>query len=122
MPVIANPLLQKLERRDFLSGQEKEVLAEIKLVIRNCRAGDTIVARNGILSESVLLVNGWAGRVITLKNGKRQITALHIIGDFVDLHSFVLKRLDHSIEALTPCRFYKHSTSIASIVCSLSNC
>jgi CRP-like cAMP-binding protein len=104
MTIIANPLIQKLERRDVLSAQERQVLANIKLVIRNCRARETIVARNELLSESVLLIAGFAGRLITLKNGKRQITALHITGDFVDLHSFVLKRLDHSVEALTPCR------------------
>jgi CRP-like cAMP-binding protein len=104
MSIVANPLIQKLERRDALSAQERQVLADIKLVLRHFRAKETIVARNFPLSESVLLLDGFAGRVITLKNGKRQITALHIVGDFVDLHSFVLKRVDHSVEALTPCR------------------
>jgi hypothetical protein len=27
-----------------------------------------------------------------------------VAGDYVDLHSFTLKRLDHSVMALTPCR------------------
>jgi len=38
-----------------------------------------------------------------LANGARQITELHVAGDFVDLHSFTLKRLDHNIMAMTPC-------------------
>ena len=29
---------------------------------------------------------------------------LHVAGDFADLHSFTLKRLDHDVIALTPCR------------------
>ena len=39
-----------------------------------------------------------------LTNGQRQITELHVPGDFVDLHSFTLKKLDHNILTLTPCR------------------
>jgi CRP-like cAMP-binding protein len=39
-----------------------------------------------------------------LRNGERQVTELHVPGDFVDLHSFTLKRLDHNIMALTPSR------------------
>ena len=30
--------------------------------------------------------------------------AIHVVGDFVDLHSFVLKTMDHSVGALTRCR------------------
>ena len=33
--------------------------------------------------------------------GRRQILAIHIPGDFVDLHSYPLKRLEHSVAALT---------------------
>jgi CRP-like cAMP-binding protein len=29
---------------------------------------------------------------------------LHVPGDFLDLHSFLLKRLDHYVMALVPCR------------------
>jgi CRP-like cAMP-binding protein len=39
-----------------------------------------------------------------LKDGQRQVTELHVAGDFADLHSFTLKRLDHSVMTLTPCR------------------
>jgi CRP-like cAMP-binding protein len=39
-----------------------------------------------------------------LSEGQRQITELHVAGDFADLHSFTLKRLDHNVMALTPCK------------------
>ena len=55
-------------------------------------------------NECTLLLEGFAARVKTLRSGKRQIVSVHVTGDFVDLHSFVLKRIDHSIVALTPCR------------------
>jgi CRP-like cAMP-binding protein len=37
-------------------------------------------------------------------NGGRQITALLIPGDFLDLHVTVLGEMDHGILALTPCK------------------
>jgi CRP-like cAMP-binding protein len=104
MQDFVSPLLQKLERRDFLSLWEREAISGLNLVVRAYRAGETIVCRGELLTESVLLLEGFAGRVVGLKSGKRQITAVHLIGDFVDLHSFVLKRLDHCVEALTACR------------------
>jgi CRP-like cAMP-binding protein len=36
-----------------------------------------------------------------VEDGGRQITAFHIAGDFVDLHSFLLKPMDHGITAMT---------------------
>ncbi|MDQ2877944.1 MAG: Crp/Fnr family transcriptional regulator, partial [Pseudomonadota bacterium] len=36
-----------------------------------------------------------------LPDGRRQIVAIHIPGDFVDLHSFPLKKLEHFVAALT---------------------
>jgi CRP-like cAMP-binding protein len=43
-------------------------------------------------NESTLLLEGFAARYKLLRNGRRQITALHIPGDFVDLHSLVRRR------------------------------
>jgi CRP-like cAMP-binding protein len=51
-----------------------------------------------------LLLDGILCRYKDLRNGQRQITELHVAGDFADLHSFTLKRLDHSVMSLTPCR------------------
>ena len=49
-------------------------------------------------------MEGFAARYKLLASGKRQITAIHIPGDFVDLHSFTLKRMDHGIAALSACK------------------
>ena len=51
-----------------------------------------------------MLIEGWLARAKDLKDGRRQITELHVAGDFVDLHSFTLKRLEHDIVSLTPCK------------------
>jgi len=55
-------------------------------------------------SECRLLLEGWASRYMMLEDGRRQIIALHISGDFLDLHSFPLEQMDHSIGLSPPAR------------------
>jgi CRP-like cAMP-binding protein len=55
-------------------------------------------------TSSALLVEGFAVRSKVLADGARQITAIHVPGDFFGLHSFLLKQMDHSVVALTGCR------------------
>ena len=45
----------------------------------------------------------YAARAIYMEKGTRQLTAVHIPGDFVDLHALLLKIMDHSVIALTDC-------------------
>jgi CRP-like cAMP-binding protein len=74
------------------------------LRVEHCPADAEIVAEGVEQTVSRVLIEGWAGRTKSLVSGKRQVTELHLAGDFVDLHSVSLRRLDHSIVALTPCR------------------
>ena len=99
-----NPLVQKLAQRDILSAEERGILEDLALDTRSYRFGDVIVHEDEPLDRSCLLLEGFASRVRATRGGKRQIVAVHVTGDFLDLHSFVLKRIDHTIEALTPCR------------------
>ena len=41
---------------------------------------------------------------LDLADGQRQIMEVHVPGDFLDLHSFLLKRLEHNVGSLTPVR------------------
>ncbi len=49
-----------------------------------------------------LMISGWAARYKILPDGKRQITAFLLPGDFCDAHITMLKRMDHGIGALGP--------------------
>jgi CRP-like cAMP-binding protein len=51
----------------------------------------------------MLVAEGLTCRYRLLSDGERQLTAIHLPGDFVDLHSFLLKEMDHSVGALTEC-------------------
>jgi len=97
-------LIRKLERRDVMSDEEKQALENAAGRVREVPADDDMVREGDRPTDSTLLLEGFAARYKLLRNGKRQITAIHVPGDFVDLHSFLLKTMDHGIMALTPCR------------------
>jgi CRP-like cAMP-binding protein len=101
---MTNPLVLKLERRDRLSAEERSVLEGVATTIKELPANQDLVREGETLRVSTILLDGWAGRIKTLADGQRSITALHIGGDFIDLHSLLLKPMDHTISALTTCR------------------
>jgi CRP-like cAMP-binding protein len=101
---VISRLIGKLERYDVLSNEEKHTLAGAVTRIKEVPADEDLVREGDRPTESTLLLEGMAARYKLLRNGKRQITALHIAGDFVDLHSFLQKKMDHSIVTLTPCK------------------
>lgn len=92
-----------LECRDRLSGEEKQALADLPWRVRRYERGEEIVGEGSRPSQSCLLLEGYAARSGYLSNGRRQLTAVHIAGDFVDLHGLLLKVMDHSVVALTSC-------------------
>jgi CRP-like cAMP-binding protein len=96
-------LARKLQVRDDLSVDEIDTLRRIAGPLVRYDRRDTIVRRGEHQTASRLLIEGWVARVQTLADGRRQITEVHIEGDFVDLHSFLLKRLEHDLVAFTPC-------------------
>ncbi|MEA3032264.1 MAG: hypothetical protein QOH86_280 [Sphingomonadales bacterium] len=98
-------LLLKLRARDVVGEAEEEMLRGAIGRIGEVAPGRPLVRANTTLSESILLVEGLACRYKDLAGGERQIMEMHVPGDFVDLHGFLLKRLDHTVGALTPVRY-----------------
>lgn len=105
-------LLQALELRDTLTAAEREVILDAPSREMNFQAGQDIVEEDARPTESSLIVTGLAARYKVLAGGGRQFTALHVTGDFVDLQSLLLKKMDHAVLALAPTRVAKvqHST------------
>lgn len=100
----AHPLIVTLERRDELSLEEKAVVETLPWRVRTFEAGEEIVRQNSRPAESCLMLEGLAACARSSADGARQITALYIPGNFVDLHCFLLKRIDHSVIAVAKCR------------------
>ena len=97
-------LLLKLRMRDAVGEREADVLRASIAKVEEVPAGRTIVRNGALLTQSTLLIDGMIGRYKDLSEGQRQIMEVHVAGDFVDLHGFLLKRLDHNVGALTRAR------------------
>ena len=98
-------LFRKIEARDALSDEEKAVLERSVSEIVEIAPRKVVVREQVEVVHSNLLLEGIACRYKDLPNGQRQILAMHVPGDFVDLHGFLLKKLEHNVAALTPARF-----------------
>lgn len=96
--------LLKLRARDEIGEAEERAIREAVAEIRDYPADKTIIEANRPLTASTLLLEGLMCRYKDLSEGQRQITELHVPGDFVDLHSFTLKHLDHAVMTLTRCK------------------
>jgi len=96
-------LATKLRARDTLSDEEEQVLRDAVSETRTFAAGQIIVPAGKQLTDSTLLTEGIIGRYKDLASGERQIQELHVAGDFVDLHGFLLKSLDHNVAAVSAC-------------------
>lgn len=96
--------LAKLRARDEISAEEEQAIRGSVAEYRDYPADSTFVKAGVELDHSTLLIDGLMCRHKDLRDGQRQITELHVAGDFADLHSFTLKRLDHNLMTLTPCR------------------
>jgi CRP-like cAMP-binding protein len=96
--------LLKMRARSEVSGEEEAVMRSLVAEARTIAPKSVLIHSGEYLTKSTLLLDGLMCRYKDLKDGQRQVTELHVAGDFVDLHSFTLKRLDHNIMALTRCR------------------
>lgn len=77
--------LLTLQRRDELSAQEISVVNTFSLKTRYVSAKSDLVVQGDSTGESALLLSGVAARYNIVGEGRRQISAVHFAGDFVDL-------------------------------------
>lgn len=96
--------LKKLKQRVEISAQEERTLRGLVADGRDIREDEVVVRAGEPLNHSMVLAGGWMARVKDLPSGERQVTELHVAGDYPDLHSYTLKRLDHDIVAISDCK------------------
>lgn len=95
--------IKKLRRRTDISSEEERAIRNAVAETRRLPA-DQIVVHSGVeLTSCMVLLDGWMARSKDLQSGERQVTELHVPGDFADLHGFTLRCLDHDIVTLTEC-------------------
>jgi CRP-like cAMP-binding protein len=95
--------LKKLRRRIEISSEEERAIRNAVAETRRVPADQILIPNGQELNSSLLLLDGWLARSKDLPGGERQVSQLHVAGDFADLHSFTLKRLDHDVMTLSDC-------------------
>ncbi len=105
-------LIRKLESIVDLGPEERQVLAEIPLTVRNVSRDEVIVREGDRPTQCCLLVDGMLCRYKVLSTGARQIMSFQVQGDIPDLQSLHLQTMDHSLGAVAPSRvaFMSHVT------------
>ena len=96
--------LMKLRARSKISEAEEQIIRSAVCEYRELEPGVTFIRARERLEHSTILLDGLMCRYKDLSEGQRQVTELHVAGDFADLHSFTLKQLDHHVMTLTPCK------------------
>ncbi|WP_374406281.1 Crp/Fnr family transcriptional regulator [Pelagerythrobacter sp.] len=87
--------------RHDLSAAEKRALEGVVADTMVLAPRETLVSRGDRLDNSYYLIEGVMLRHLEDQRGDRQLVEVNIAGDFVDLHGYAMKRLDHSVQSLT---------------------
>jgi len=85
--------------RHAMGEREKDLLESSIEEVAEYDRPHRILARGELATRSTMLIEGYILRTIQEK-GRRYIVCVHVPGDFVDLHAFALKRLDHDVVTL----------------------
>jgi CRP-like cAMP-binding protein len=88
-------------RTEDFTDEERSVLESAVERAQTHAAGQTVVRQRCAVDTSTVLVQGLMTRHVHAADGRRHLVAVHVPGDFVDLHAYVLKQLDHDLGALT---------------------
>lgn len=94
-------LLRQLELYSKLPDADRQLILNLPHRIRRLDAGSYLVREGDKPTQCSVLVNGYAFRQKVTGDGSRQILAVCIPGDAVDLQNMFLDVSDHSVQLLT---------------------
>lgn len=83
-----------------LSPEDCDALLNLPFTRKSFHKDAYLVREGQKVSESALLLSGFAYRQKLLRNGSRQIISIHIPTEFVDLQNSLLGVADHSVQSL----------------------
>lgn len=101
-------------RRSRLSAEAIGALEDALEDVRVLPARQTLTCEDETVQASTYLIDGFMCRYVDGRKGQRQLVAIHVPGDFVDLQSYPLERIDHAVTSLTDATIasIKHETLV----------
>jgi CRP-like cAMP-binding protein len=94
------PFLDKLIFRSSLGGPERQAILGLPAHPAQIETNRDFVRLGERVDHSCFIVAGLVGRFGQNRDGSRQITAVHIPSDMVDLHSAVVPEAGSALQAL----------------------
>lgn len=95
------PLLTKLKRRSLLDSKDEAAILTLPFELKTLRTGGYLVRSGKHTDFNSVLLHGFACRQKAVGGGRRQITALQMPGDTVDLHNWLFQFADYSVQAMS---------------------
>lgn len=98
--------------RGAMTVEQRQTIESAMSEVKALPPRHTLVVRGQAIHSSTLLLEGFMCRYMDDRDGHRQLVAVHVPGDFVDLHGFPMHRLDHDVATLGPARIgvFPHET------------
>jgi CRP-like cAMP-binding protein len=95
------PMLRKLEYWVPFNAADREALLGLPHQVKTIQANHYIVREREKPTHSCVMLRGFSIRHKIVGTGHRQICAVHMKGDLVDLQNSLLGVADHSVQMLT---------------------
>ena len=95
-------MLRKLQYWRKLSAEDQQAVLNLPHTIKRVEPHHYLVREFDRTDQTCVLLAGFAVRHKIVAGGQRQIIAIHMKGEMVDLHNSLLGRADHSVQMLTP--------------------
>lgn len=95
------PMVRKLSYRSQFEPEDEQAILNLPHIKKQLVCHDYIVREGDQTTHSCLLLSGFAIRHKIVANGARQIVAVHMKGDMVDLQNSFLGIADHGVQVLT---------------------
>lgn len=99
-----NHFVQKLNNLAELDSADIAALSVLTSQPRDYGPKQDMIREGDRPGPVFVILKGWGCRYKILPSGTRQIMAFLMPGDCCDLHVGILAEMDHSLQALTPCR------------------
>jgi CRP-like cAMP-binding protein len=93
-------MVRKLSARSPLSEADRQAILALPHVVRTLEASSYTVREGDPPIHCQLLLSGYAYRQKLTGDGARQILAVHIPGDMLDLQNLFLEVSDHNVQML----------------------
>ena len=96
------PLVEKLAYRSDLDSEDRAAILDLPFTLRTMERSQFIVRERELATHSCVMLSGYSIRSKLVATGERQIVAIHMKGEVVDLQNSLLRVADHSVQMLTP--------------------